>query len=124
MRAPAETRVKMGANPRRAYKLLRRRADGTLGPLFIDRGKDMLLGRWYTAEDIPTKGYAHRPGWHSLQAPVAPHLKMQLKNGEMREWFAVGIEDYETFERPASQGGIWFLSKKIILLYKCERRKT
>lgn len=59
---------------RAAYKLFRRRGDGSLGPLFINKRQRIPLGEWLQAEDHPTKGYAHRPGWHCGVAPSAPHL--------------------------------------------------
>ena len=48
----------------KAYKLFIKRKDGTIGPLFIGRKQRIPMGVWLEAEDIPTKGYAHRPGWH------------------------------------------------------------
>jgi len=90
---------------RKAYKLLRLRKDGTLGPLFINRRQVIPVGQWLQAEDHPTKGYAHRPGWHCTAKPEAPHLS---KKG--RVWCLVEIEDYSEFRRPESQGGLWFLA--------------
>jgi hypothetical protein len=91
---------------RRAYKLFRQRKDGTLGPLFIGARQRVPLGEWLEAEDIPTKGYAHRPGWHSGRRPEAPHL---TEKG--RVWCEVWIRDYESYRRPESQGGEWLISK-------------
>jgi hypothetical protein len=96
---------------RQAWKLFRRRRDGTLGPLFIDRGLVIRPGKWMPAKDCPTKGYARRPGWHCAPKPEAPHLALRLKNGEVREWVAVEIAGYEELRRPESQGGTWFLAK-------------
>lgn len=90
----------------RAYKLFRRRKDGTLGPLFINAGQRIPLGEWLPAEDKPTKGFAHRPGWHATLLPDAPHLKMT----EGRVWAEVELWGPITrFGRPASQGGAWLL---------------
>jgi hypothetical protein len=89
----------------RAYKLVRSRRDGSLASLFIGRGDTLPLGVWMKAEDIPTKGYAHRPGWHTMKTPKAPHLTMKG-----RVWVEVVIDDYSMFERPVSQGGIWYLA--------------
>jgi len=49
----------------KAYKLLKLRKDGSLGPLFINRKQKIPIGKWLTAECHPTKGYALRPGWHT-----------------------------------------------------------
>jgi len=59
-----------------AYKLLTLRKDKTIGPLFINRKQIIPVGEWLDAEDHPTKGYAHRCGWHSCGDICAPHLKM------------------------------------------------
>jgi len=90
----------------KAYKLMRLRKNGTLGSLFINKRDVIPIDVWLEAEDHPTKGYAHRPGWHCTFKPVAPHLS--LKN---RVWVEVEVEDFEVFERPISQGGKWILAK-------------
>jgi hypothetical protein len=60
-----------------AYKLFNTKKDrpGELFPLFIGKNKSVPVGRWMTADHIPTKGYAERPGWHSGALPTAPHLR-------------------------------------------------
>ena len=95
-----------------AYKLCRKRKDGTLGPLFINRKQVLPVGKWLEAEEHKTKGYAFRPGWHTLALPVAPHLK---KSSE-RVWVKVRIKDWKEFERPFNQGGKWFLAKKMMVI--------
>jgi hypothetical protein len=92
----------------KAYKLMRLRKNGTLGSLFINKRDVIPIDVWLEAEDHPTKGYAHRPGWHCTFKPVAPHLS--LKN---RVWVEVEVEDFEVFERPISQGGKWILAKQM-----------
>ncbi len=94
------------------YKLFRMRRDGTLGPLFIDKGLVVPLNRWLTAKCHPTPGYAVRPGWHVAQSPSAPHLKM-----DGRLWFKVEVRDYYEFKRPAHQGGVWLIAKKMRVLH-------
>ena len=71
----------------KAFKLFRTRKDGTLGPLFINMRLRIEPGAWYEAEDHPTKGFAHRPGWHCGDTPEAPHL-----SEEGRVWYEVEIE--------------------------------
>ena len=85
------------------YKLFRVRKDGSLGPLFINRGQRLTLGTKYVAEAHKTPGYAFRLGWHICEHPVAPHLS---KKG--RVWAVVEFGDWEGHERPKSQGGLWF----------------
>lgn len=94
-----------------AYKLFNQRADGTLGPLFINRRKRIPVGEWIPAEDCPTKGFAHRPGWHCTLEPNAPHLS---ERG--RVWYEVEVEDFRQFNRPESQGGTWVLADWIRVL--------
>ena len=86
-----------------AYKLFRKRKDGTYGPLFINRKQKLLTDVWYFAEDHKTKGYAHRPGWHACAEPLAPHLSKKD-----RVWCKVIINDLVRHQRPESQGGLWF----------------
>lgn len=98
----------------KAYKLISKLKSGQLRPLFIGKTiTDYTPGNgWLQAMDVPTKGYAHRPGFHCLFQPVAPHLKQ----GDNRTWVKVEIEDYEVFERPESQGGKWLLAQKMRVL--------
>lgn len=99
-----------------AYKLFRVRRNGTIGPLFINRPLVVVPGEWMEAENHPTKGFAVRPGWHCTLVPVAPHLKTDLKSGEIRRWFKVEVEGITTFQRPESQGGTWVLAKRLRVL--------
>lgn len=93
------------------FKLFRKRKDGTYGPLFINRKLRLIPGRIYHAEDHPTKGYAHRPGWHICSAPVAPHLSKKD-----RVWCMVEFRQQQALERPASQGGLWYLGSSMMIL--------
>lgn len=95
----------------KAYKLVRKMKDGSLAPLFINAKSRMEIGKWMPAEDHPTKGFAHRPGWHCTLKPVAPHLAENPKNGSPRVWVEVEISDYELYDRPESQGGTWVLAQ-------------
>lgn len=91
-----------------AFKLFKVRKDGSIGPLFINKRNRLPVGEWITAEDHPTKGYAHRPGWHCLDSPSAPHLSPRN-----RVWYIVEIAEYVKIDRPPSQGGVWFLANKM-----------
>ena len=92
----------------KAYKLFRMKKCGNITSLFINKSKHLSIGKWMTAKNYPTKGFAVRMGWHSLTKPVAPHLS---KKG--RIWCEVEIKDFKEFTRPLSQGGRWYLSKKL-----------
>ena len=99
----------------RAFKLLHQRKDGSLGPLFINRSQRIPLGEWLEAEDHPTKGFAHRPGWHCSSRPHAPHL-VGTKAAENRVWAAVEINDFYEIQRPVIQGGLWYIAQKLRVL--------
>lgn len=89
------------------YKLFRRRCNGTLGPLFINRRQTVPIGEWLPAESHPTRGYAYRPGWHACLKPVAPHLRQ----GGDRTWCKVELLGVREYSRPESQGGTWILAQ-------------
>jgi len=95
------------------YKLFREMKDGNLSSLFINKKARYKLGQWMDAENHPTKGYANRFGWHSCNKPIAPHLSTKNRN-----WYKCEIKDYVEIKRPISQGGKWFISKKIKILEK------
>lgn len=95
----------------RAWKLLRQRRDGSLGPLFIGRKQIIPVGVALEAECKPTKGYAVRKGWHCTLLPIAPHLSTKG-----RIWKEVEVEDYEFYQRPESQGGTWVLAQKMTII--------
>jgi hypothetical protein len=91
-----------------AYKLFRQLKSGEITSLFINK--------WMESENHPTNGFAIREGWHCTAKPEASHLKMKLKNGEMRVWKKVLIEDFSELKRPENQGGLWYLAKRIKIL--------
>jgi hypothetical protein len=99
-----------------AYKLIKVRKDGSIGSLFMNAARKLPMGEWMEAEDHNRKGFAKRVGWHTLAAPSAPHLPFELASGEKRAMFEVEIEDYSTFHRPESQGGKWYLAKRMKIL--------
>ena len=102
-----------------AYKLLRVRKDGTTGPLFINQRQRIPIGKWLIAEDHPTKGYAHRPGWHCTLKPFAPHLTMRG-----RTWYEVVIKNFVEHLRPKNQGGLWFLAQNMKLLRQLNEQEV
>lgn len=94
------------------YKLFRKRKDGTLGPLFINRKLKMVPDTFYFAEAHHTKGYAFRPGWHICGEMKAPHLRQ----GGDRVWAKVEFDPIDVIKRPESQGGTWYLGSWINIL--------
>jgi len=81
---------------------------GDITPLFINKSFRIPFNEWLEAESHPTKGFKVRPYWHCTSEPNAPHLSTKD-----RVWVKVEIQDYEEFQRPNNQGGLWFLAKKI-----------
>ena len=96
-----------------AYKLLKRRKDGSIGPLFINASQRIPIGEWLQAEAHPTKGFAFRPGWHCTLKPEAPHLVLNPKGSLPRVWCKVEVEDAVRYNRPESQGGTWVLAQRM-----------
>lgn len=94
-----------------AFKLLRKLKNGELHPLFIDKKRVIIENFWLEAEEVPTKGYTVRKGWHCLPRPKADHLSE--KN---RVWCVVDIIDFVELKRPINQGGKWFLAQKMKVL--------
>ena len=49
---------------------------GKLYPLFIGSKEETPIGKWMIAQNIPTKGFSNRPGWHiGSTLPDAQWLK-------------------------------------------------
>ena len=94
-----------------AYKLCRKLKSGNIRSLFINKKVDLPFNIWLDAECHPTDGFKERPFWHCTSEPKAPHLSMKG-----RVWVKVEIEDYWEHNRPESQGGLWYLAKRIKLL--------
>lgn len=95
----------------KAYKLIRKMKDGSLSPLFINKKSRIPVGVWMDAELNPTKGFAVRKGWHCTLEPNAPHLS---EGG--RVWVEVEVDDFEYFNRPKSQGGVWVLAQRMKII--------
>lgn len=94
-----------------AYKLFRKMKNGDLKSLFINKKQKLPIDEWLEAEEIPTKGFAVRKGWHCTANPVAPHL-----SEKDRVWKKVEIDNYTEFQRPNSQGGLWYLANRMRIL--------
>ena len=94
-----------------AYKLFKKRKDGSLGSLFVDASRKLPLAEWMPAVNHKPKTLKERKGWHALKRPVAPHLS---KRG--RVWCLVEVEDFTEIERPESQGGCWLLANQLKII--------
>jgi len=97
------------------FKLMRKK-DNSFYPLFINRKTEYKKEKWISAECIPTKGFSVRKGFHCCVRPIAPHLKLELSNGEKRVWILAEVKKFKFYERPESQGGLWVLAQKIKIL--------
>ena len=118
------------------YKLFNLRANGTLGPLFINRKQVIPVGEWLAAEDRPTKGYAQRPGWHAGMLPDAKHLTergrvwcacevlgIEYRQASHPEQFrkqgdmpSLPVAGWYRWKRPANQGGEWIIASHLRVL--------
>jgi len=94
-----------------AYKLFRKRKDGSLGSLFVNASAKLEHGEWYSAKNHKPKRLAERPWWHCLKLPKAPHL---TERG--RVWCKVEIKDYTGLKRPECQGGMWLLANHLRII--------
>jgi hypothetical protein len=94
-----------------AYKLFRIKKNGDITSLFINKTVSLKTNEWLVAKSYPTKGYKYRPYWHCTSEPVAPHL-----SEKGRKWLKVEMKDFTKFERPKSQGGLWYLAGQIKII--------
>lgn len=94
-----------------AYKLCRQLKNGDITSLFINKKVKLPFNQWLEAENHPTKGFKERPFWLCTSEPIAPHLSIKE-----RVWIRIEMEDFEEFQRPDSQGGLWYLAKRIKLI--------
>lgn len=103
----------------KAYKLVRKLKDGSLAPLFINKRLRLTTDEWLEAEYHPTKGFQPRKGWHCCFTPLAPHLSERD-----RVWIEVEVEDFETYDRPESQGSAWILANRMKVVRECPELST
>jgi hypothetical protein len=93
-----------------SYKLFSLRKNGTTGPLFINRSMVVPINKWLKSECIPTKGFSVRAGWHACSEPTAPHL-----SNRGRVLCKVDLKGVTEHLRPASQGGLWYTAKFLMV---------
>lgn len=133
------------------YKLLEVDPQGRLFPLFIGNKKEILLKTFLKAENLPTKGFARRSGWHLGRIPSAPWL-MNSKGeygskrgkGWKRAWYIVAYNatnDYteealkqpkKCFEEVPENGFytffekgkcLWYITSEAIVLEPLEEKE-
>lgn len=121
-----------------AYKLFEVDPKGRLFPLFIGKTKETKMGEWLPAENLPTKGFSHRSGWHIGKIPSAPWLMnaegkyvSQRNKKWSRKWFIVAFNDKhdytekalkqpgKCFKEPPIDGYYRFFEKGRCLWYIC-----
>jgi hypothetical protein len=109
-------------------KVLNKRKDGSLSPLFHEKNKRFEEGVWHKFEsDLihPTKttkegkprssaNLAYRPGFYG--GPKTPQIKMGKVGGQNRVKREVAFRNWTTIKRPAKQGGEWYLSAEMMIL--------
>lgn len=105
--------IRMSCKHTTAFKLMRKRKDGSLGPLFVERNRVFVPGTVLFAHTIARlpQGLRYRPGFHCCSKPEAPHLKLRLKSGEERVWCEVLLADYVEHPRPTCFGGMWLIGQ-------------
>lgn len=91
------------------YKLFEMDKNGLIYPLFIGKNNPVPVNEWLPAENIPTKGFAVRPGWHLGLVPDAPWLKGadgsykgRWKTGK-RVWALVEYNDEVNYQDEVDQ---------------------
>lgn len=105
-----------------AYKLFRVRTNGTLGPVIINRGQVIPVGKWLKAEDHSAKalsyGVAVRPGFHATKEPHAPHLTKPSKKAlaDNRTWYLVELKKVRAEHRGVDGGSDWYVADHMKVL--------
>jgi hypothetical protein len=97
----------------KAYKLFRVRKDGSLGSLYINRRARYTPGYWYHFEEVPTKGFGWRPGFHALPQPEASWINEK----EERVWYHVELKRVTVH---LTHKGEWYTAEEMKVLKPVE----
>jgi hypothetical protein len=92
--------------------MFRVRADGSLGPLFVEVGRVLERERWLLASFTERPAaLKFRPGWHViLRSEPPPHLALSAQ----RTWRPIRWRGLiEKVKRPDYQGGVWVTAREI-----------
>ena len=109
-------------------KVMNKRPDGTLSPLFHEKNRRFNEGVWHKFEaelKHPTKvdkkgnprssaNLAYRPGLYG--GTKTPQIKMGKVSGQNRVKRDVAFRNWTTIKRPANQGGKWYLAAEMMVL--------
>ena len=100
-----------------AYKLLRVRADGTLGSLNTDIGRKLPIGEWLRAGNHARPGRTPHPGWHALTEPASKHFR----DFPGRKWYRVELQNVTPYPRPDE---MWLVAECMRILAPVESEKS
>ena len=109
-------------------KVMNKRKDGTLSPLFHEKNRRFEEGVWHRFEvnlKHPTKvnkkgearssaNLAYRPGFYG--GPKTPQIKMGKVGHQNRVKRDVAFRNWTTIKRPAKQGGEWYLAAEMMII--------
>jgi hypothetical protein len=107
----------------KAFKLFRVRRDGSLGPVIINRGQRVPVGKWLKCEDHSDKarsyGVAVRVGFHATKEAHAPHLTNGSKQAitDNRTWFVVELRKVRAEHRGVDGGSDWYVAEQMRVLH-------
>ena len=111
-------------------KVLNKRKDGTLSPLFHEKNRRFREGVWERFEaDLthPTKvgrssaNLAYRPGFYG--GPKTPQIKMGKVGSQNRVKRDIAFRNWTTVRRPANQGGEWYLAAEMMIIPRKVKKK-
>ncbi len=101
----------------KAYKIFKKTKSGVYRPAQVPirslSVKGYQKGIWYEAEDAQPTNLKNRVGFHATTKPTVPHIKIIP---DQVVWLEVEIEDFETIQRPESQGGTWYLARYLKII--------
>ena len=109
-------------------KVMNKRKDGTLSPLFHEKDRRFQEGVWHRFEvnlKHPTKvnkkgearssaNLAYRPGFYG--GPKTPQIKMGRVGHQNRVKRDVAFRNWTTIKRPAKQGDEWYLAAEMMII--------
>lgn len=100
-----------------AYKIFKKSKSGLFKPAQVPvarlQHKGYEVGVWYPAENAQPTNLKERIGFHCVNQPSVPHIKI-IPNKIV--WVEVEIEDYTEIRRPQSQGGLWYLANHLKII--------
>ena len=109
-------------------KVLNKRSDGTLSPLFHDKSSRFDEGVWHgfkvdlthptkvtkTGKPRSSANLSYRPGFYG--GTKTPQIKMGKVGSQNRVKRDVAFRNWVTIKRPADQGGEWYLAAEMMVI--------